>query len=308
MGILEGKTVWVTGGGNGIGKDCALIAAKEGAKVVVNDLGGGFRGGDEGSAEPAEQVAAEIRKGGGKAFSNSDSVTSLAAMQGLLEKTLKEFGGLHAVINPAGILRDAMFHKMTDADWDKVIEVHLRGSYNVCRATIEHFRDQNDGAYVLFTSTSGLYGNIGQANYGAAKMGIAGLARIIAMEGATKNVRANAIAPVAWTRMTQSVPVKDEQAAARRAQMAAAIRPDQPAKLSVALCADGAKAISGQFFGSRGDDLILYSQPRPIMTLHKDEGWTPESIIKDALPQMKEKEVPLGQRAGAPPPQAQKAS
>lgn len=308
MGILEGKTVWVTGGGNGIGKDCALIAAKEGAKVVVNDLGGGFRGGDEGSAEPAEVVAAEIRKAGGKAFSNSDSVTSLAAMQALLEKTLKEFGGLHAVINPAGILRDAMFHKMTDQDWDKVIEVHLRGSYNVCRATIEHFREQNDGAYVLFTSTSGLYGNIGQANYGAAKMGIAGLARIIAMEGATKNVRANAIAPVAWTRMTQSVPVKDEAQAARRAQMAAAIRPDQPAKLSVALCADGAKEISGQFFGSRGDDLILYSQPRPIVTLHKDEGWTPESIIKEALPQMKAKEVPLGQRAGAPPPAAAKAS
>ena len=308
MGVLEGKTVWVTGGGNGIGKDCALIAAKEGAKVVVNDLGGGFRGGDEGSAEPAEIVAAEIRKAGGKAFSNSDSVTSLAAMQALLEKTLKEFGGLHAVINPAGILRDAMFHKMTDQDWDSVISVHLRGSYNVCRATIEHFRDQNDGAYVLFTSTSGLYGNIGQANYGAAKMGIAGLARIIGMEGATKNVRANAIAPVAWTRMTQSVPVKDEAQAARRAQMAAAIRPDQPAKLSVALCADGAKEISGQFFGSRGDDLILYSQPRPIVTLHKDEGWTPESIIKEALPQMKEKEVPLMQRAGAPQPQAQKAS
>ncbi len=307
MGVLEGKTVWVTGGGNGIGRDCALIAAKEGAKVVVNDLGGGFRGGDEGSAEPAEVVAAEIRKNGGKAFSNSDSVTSLAAMQGLLEKTLKEFGGLHAVINPAGILRDAMFHKMTDQDWDSVISVHLRGSYNVCRATIEHFRDQNDGAYVLFTSTSGLYGNIGQANYGAAKMGIAGLARIIAMEGARNNVRANAIAPVAWTRMTQSVPVKDEQAAARRAQMAAAIRPDQPAKLSVALCADGAKNISGQFFGSRGDDLILYSQPRPIVTLHKDEGWTPESIIKEALPQMKEKEVPLQQRPGMPP-QAQKAS
>jgi NAD(P)-dependent dehydrogenase (short-subunit alcohol dehydrogenase family) len=308
MGILEGKTVWVTGGGNGIGKDCALIAAREGAKVVVNDLGGGFKGGDEGSAEPAELVAAEIRKNGGKAFSNSDSVTSLTAMQGLLEKTLKEFGGLHAVINPAGILRDAMFHKMTDQDWDSVISVHLRGSYNVCRATIEHFRDQNDGAYVLFTSTSGLYGNIGQANYGAAKMGIAGLARIIGMEGARNNVRANAIAPVAWTRMTQSVPVKDEQAAARRAQMAAAIRPDQPAKLSVALCADGAKNISGQFFGSRGDDLILYSQPRPIVTLHKDEGWTPESIVKEALPQMKEKEVPLMQRAGAPQPQAQKAS
>jgi NAD(P)-dependent dehydrogenase (short-subunit alcohol dehydrogenase family) len=308
MGILEGKTVWVTGGGNGIGKDCALIAAREGAKVVVNDLGGGFRGGDEGSAEPAELVAEEIRNGGGKAFSNSDSVTSLAAMEALRDKTLKEFGGLHAVINPAGILRDVMFHKMTEADWDKVIEVHLRGSFNVCRATIEHFREQNDGAYVLFTSTSGLYGNIGQTNYGAAKMGIAGLARIIAMEGASKNVRANAIAPVAWTRMTQSVPVKDEAQAARRAQMAATIRPDQPAKLSVALCADGAKHVSGQFFGSRGDDLILYSQPRPVMTLHKDEGWTPEAIVKEALPQLNEKAVPLAQRPGTPPPAAAKAT
>jgi len=304
---LDGKVVLVTGGGNGIGRDCALIAAQEGAKVLVNDLGGSLAGGDEGSAGPAEQVAQEIRAAGGEAASNSESVTNLKAVKGMVEQALDTFKGLHAVINPAGILRDAMFHKMTDQDWDKVIEVHLRGSYNVCRATIEHFRDQSDGAYVLFTSTSGLYGNIGQANYGAAKMGIAGLARIIAMEGATKNVRANAIAPVAWTRMTQSVPVKDEAQAARRAQMAAAIRPDQPAKLSVALCADGAKEISGQFFGSRGDDLILYSQPRPIITLHKDEGWTPESIIKDALPQMKAKEVPLMQRAGAPP-QPAKAS
>src|SRR5215472_17294885 len=293
MGVLEGKVVWVTGGGNGIGKDCALIAAKEGAKVVVNDLGGGLHGGDEGSAGPADAVAKQIRDGGGKAISNSDSVTSLSAMNALRDLTLKELGGLHAVINPAGILRDAMFHKITEQEWDKVIEVHLRGTFNVCRATIEHFREQNGGSYVLFTSTSGLYGNIGQANYGAAKIGIAGLARIIAMEGARNNVRANAIAPVAWTRMTQSVPVKDEQTAARRAQMAAAIRPDQPAKLSVALCADGAKDISGQFFGSRGDDLILYSQPRPIVTLHKDEGWTPESIIKDALPQLKEKAIPL---------------
>jgi NAD(P)-dependent dehydrogenase (short-subunit alcohol dehydrogenase family) len=301
MGVLEGKVVWVTGGGNGIGRDCALIAAKEGAKVVVNDLGGGLHGGDEGSAGPAEAVAREIRDGGGKAISNSDSVTSLAAMEALRERTLKELGGLHAVINPAGILRDAMFHKITEADWDKVIEVHLRGSFNVCRATIEHFRDQNGGAYVLFTSTSGLYGNVGQTNYGAAKMGIAGLARIIAMEGARNNIRANALAPVAWTRMTQSVPIRDEAQAKRREQMAATVRADQPAKLSVALCSDAAKEISGQFLGSRGDDIILYSQPRPIVTLHKDEGWTPASIIKEAVPQLKEKEVALFARPGLPP-------
>jgi NAD(P)-dependent dehydrogenase (short-subunit alcohol dehydrogenase family) len=304
MGILSGKVVLVTGGGNGIGRDCALIAAREGAKVVVNDLGGGIAGGDEGSAGPAEAVAAEIRAAGGEAVSNSDSVTSLKAVQGMVEQAMDSFRGLHAVINPAGILRDAMFHKMTDADWDKVIEVHLRGSYNVCRATIEHFRNQEDGAYVLFTSTSGLYGNIGQTNYGAAKMGIAALSRIIAMEGASKNVRANCLAPVAWTRMTQSVPVRDEAAAARREQMAKTIRPDQPARFAVALVANAAKNVSGQFFGASGENLILYSQPRPIETVTREEGWTLETILSEALPKMAEKFIPLGRAplAAAPAP------
>ena len=197
MGALDGKVVLVTGGGNGIGRDCALIAAQEGAKVVVNDLGAGLKGDDEGSAGPAEKVCQEIRAAGGEAVSNSDSVTNLDAVYGMVEQAKKAFGGLHAVINPAGILRDVMFHKMTERDWDQVIEVHMRGSFNVARATIELFREQNDGAYMFFTSTSGLLGNIGQANYGAAKMGIAGLSRIIAMEGAAKNVRCNCIAPVA---------------------------------------------------------------------------------------------------------------
>src|ERR1700691_4992834 len=145
MGVLNGKVVLVTGGGNGIGRECALIAAAEGAKVVVNDLGGSLAGGE--------------------AVSNSESVASLKAVQGMLEQALDSFGGLHAVINPAGILRDGMFHKMSEGDWDRVIDVHLRGSFNVARATIEHFRDQNDGAYVFFTSTSGLLGNVGQTNY-----------------------------------------------------------------------------------------------------------------------------------------------
>ncbi len=306
MGILNGKVVLVTGGGNGIGRDCALIAAREGAKVVVNDLGGSLAGGDEGSAGPAETVAQEIRAAGGEAVSNSESVTSLKAVQGMVEQAMDSFKGLHAVINPAGILRDAMFHKMADADWDKVIEVHLRGSYNVCRATIEHFRNQEDGAYVLFTSTSGLYGNIGQTNYGAAKMGIAALSRIIAMEGAAKNVRANCIAPVAWTRMTQSVPVRDEAAVARREQMAKMIRPDQPARFAVALVADAAKTVSGQFFGASGENLILYSQPRPIETVTKAEGWTLETILSEALPKMAEKFIPLG-RAPVAAPQPAKA-
>jgi NAD(P)-dependent dehydrogenase (short-subunit alcohol dehydrogenase family) len=295
MGVLEGKVVLVTGGGNGIGRDCALIAAREGAKVVVNDLGGGMKGDDEGSAGPAETVAQEIRAAGGEAVSNSESVTSYKAVQGMVEQALDSFGGLHAVINPAGILRDAMFHKMSEEDWDRIVDVHMRGAFNVCRATIEHFRGQNDGAYMLYSSTSGLYGNIGQANYGAAKMGVVGLSRIIAMEGARNNVRSNCIAPVAWTRLTQSVPIKDEAAAARRQVMAEKIRPDQPARFSVALVSPAAAHVSGQVFGVSGETIILYSQPRPIETCTKPEGesWSVESILSQAVPQMAPRFVDL---------------
>jgi NAD(P)-dependent dehydrogenase (short-subunit alcohol dehydrogenase family) len=302
MGALDGKVVLVTGGGNGIGRDCALIAAQQGAKVVVNDLGGGLKGEDEGSAGPAEQVAQEIRAAGGEAVSNSESVTNYKAVQGMVEQARDTFGGLHAVINPAGILRDRMFHKMSEEDWERVIEVHLRGAFNVCRATIEHFRGQQEGAYVLFTSTSGIIGNIGQTNYGAAKMGVAGLSRIIAMEGAARNVRCNCLAPVAWTRMTQSVPVKDEAQAARRARMAEAIRPDQPARFCVALISEAANGVSGQIFGASGETLMLYSQPRAIETVSKPEGWTVETIVSEALPAMSGKFYPLDRAAPAPAP------
>jgi NAD(P)-dependent dehydrogenase (short-subunit alcohol dehydrogenase family) len=304
MGVLEGKVVLVTGGGNGIGRECALIAAREGAKVVVNDLGGSLSGGDEGSTGPAETVANEIIAAGGQAVFNTESVTSLKSVEGMVQQALDTFGGLHGVINPAGILRDGMFHKMTEENWDAVINVHLRGTYNVCRATIEHFRNQEDGAYVLFTSTSGIIGNIGQTNYGAAKMGIAGLSRIIAMEGAAKNIRCNCLAPVAWTRMTQSVPVRDEASAARRAQMAESIRADQPARFSVALLADAAKDVTGQIFGSSGENIILYSQPRPIQTESKPEGWTIETILSEALPAMHDKFYSLARLPLPPTPAA----
>ena len=304
MGVLEGKVVLVTGGGNGIGRECALIAAREGAKVVVNDLGGSLTGGDEGSAGPAETVANAIIAAGGQAVFNTESVTSLKAVEHMVQQALDSFGGLHGVINPAGILRDGMFHKMTEENWDAVINVHLRGTYNVCRATIEHFRNQEDGAYVLFTSTSGIIGNIGQTNYGAAKMGIAGLSRIIAMEGAAKNIRCNCLAPVAWTRMTQSVPVRDEASAARRQQMAESIRADQPARFSVALLADAARDVTGQIFGSSGENIILYSQPRPIQTESKAEGWTIETILSEALPAMHDKFYSLARLPLPPAPAA----
>jgi NAD(P)-dependent dehydrogenase (short-subunit alcohol dehydrogenase family) len=301
MGALNGKVVLVTGGGNGIGRECALIAAREGAKVLVNDLGGGERGGDEGSTGPAETVAREIRAAGGEAAANSDSVSSMASVKGMVEQALDTFGGLHAVINPAGILRDGMFHKMPDEDWDIVVEVHLRGSYNVCRATIEHFRNQNEGSYVLFTSTSGLIGNIGQTNYAAAKLGIMGLSRVLAMEGAAKNVRSNIIAPTAWTRLIATVPVKDDAGAARMKAMQAALRPDQPAKLAVALASPAAKEVSGQIFGARSETLELFSQPRPIESLTAADTWTVDSILSEVLPKMAPKFTSLS-GASAPRP------
>jgi NAD(P)-dependent dehydrogenase (short-subunit alcohol dehydrogenase family) len=287
MGVLEGKVVLVTGAAGGIGKECALLAAREGAKVVVNDLGGSVGGGDEGDAGPAQQTANEINAAGGEAVANSDSVASMAAVRGMVEQAKDTFGGLHAIINPAGILRDKMFHKMDDEDWDKVIEVHLRGAYNVSRASVELFRDQQEGSYVHFTSTSGLIGNIGQANYAAAKLGVMGLSRILAMEGAIKNVRSNIIAPFAWTRMIATIPVKDEASALRVDRMKNAMRADQVAQLAVALASPEASAVSGQIFAVRGNEVILFDQPRPVRNMANLEGWTPRSLLDVALPAMK---------------------
>ncbi len=300
MGLLDGKVVIVTGAGRGIGRECALLAAKAGAKVVVNDLGAGVGGADEGSAGPAEETAADIRAAGGEAVSNSESVSSMAAVQGMVEQAMDTFGGLHAIINPAGILRDGMFHKMSDADWDAVIETHLRGAYNVCRASIEHFRKQEDGAYVLFTSTSGLIGNIGQANYAAAKLGVMGLSRIVAMEGMSKNVRSNIIAPFAWTRMIATIPVKDEASAARVERMKNGMRADQVAQLAVALCAPAAQT-SGQIFAVRGNEVVLFDQPRPVRSVARMEGWTPDTLIEQALPSMRASYTELGASASVFP-------
>ena len=287
MGVLDGKVVLITGAARGIGKECALLAAREGAKVVVNDLGGGVAGGDEGAAGPAQEVVDEIKAAGGEAVANSDSVAEKSGAENMITQAKDEFGGLHGIISPAGILRDKMFHKMDDEDWDAVINVHLNGSYNITRAAINHFRDQENGSFVLFTSTSDLIGNIGQANYAAAKMGIVGLSRIIAMEGLRNNVRSNVIAPFAWTRMIATIPVKDEESAKRVERMKNMMRADQVAQLAVALCSDDAKETSGQIFAVRGNEVFLFNQPRPIRALGKVEGWDPATILNHCLPAMK---------------------
>ncbi|HRJ02058.1 MAG TPA: SDR family NAD(P)-dependent oxidoreductase [Hyphomonas sp.] len=301
MGLLSGKVVLVTGGGNGIGKECALLAARQGAKVLVNDLGGGLKGGDEGDAGPAETVAAEIRAAGGEAASNSESVTNYTSVSGMVTQALDTFGRLDAIINPAGILRDGMFHKMSEADWKAVVDVHLHGSFNVARAAVEYFREKENGNYVFFTSTSGLIGNIGQANYAAAKLGIVGLSRILAMEGAAKKIRSNVIAPFAWTRMIASIPVKDEASAQRVERMKNGMRADQVAQVAIALCADTAANVSGQIFGVRGNEVVLFDQPRPVKSLARLEGWTPESLIEHCFPAMSPDFTDLGATASVFP-------
>ncbi len=293
MGVLDGKVVLVTGGAGGIGKACALLAAREGAKVVVNDLGGSLKGDDSGSAGPAHDVAEEIKAAGGEAVGNSDSVTSMPGVKAMIEQAKDVFGALHAVINPAGILRDGMFHKMADEDWEAVINVHLTGAYNITRATIEMFRKQGEGAYVHFTSTSGLIGNIGQSNYAAAKLGVVGLSRVVAMEGAAKSVRSNCIAPFAWTRMIASIPVKDEAGAQRVERIRNGMRADQVAPLAVALAAPSSDT-NGQVFSVRGNEVSLYSQPRPIRSVVRSEGWTPDTLISQGFAGMRAAFTDLG--------------
>ena len=297
MDLLRNKVVLVTGAANGIGRECALLAAREGARVVVNDLGGSLKGDDAGSAVAAEKTVSDIRQEGGEATANSQNVTSLADAKDMVRVAIERYGSLDAVINPAGILRDSIFHKMRELDWDAVVSVHLRGAFNVSRAAIEHFRSRNAGSFVHFTSTSGLIGNIGQANYAAAKMGVIGLSRILAMEGVSRGIRSNAIAPFAFTRMIESIPPTDEVARLRVERMKAGMRSDQVAQLAIALIADGAAEVNGQIFGVRGNEVMLFSQPRPVASLARLPGWTPQTLLAEAIPALKGRFTDLGASA-----------
>lgn len=281
-GMVEGKVVVVTGAGGGIGRDIALAMAAQGAKVVVNDIGASVSG--EGSdAGPAQRVVDEIKAAGGAAVANTDSVAEAAAGQRIVETALDTFGRIDVVVNNAGILRDRFFHKMSEPEWDAVLKVHLYGAYYVSRAAANHFKEQGSGAYVHMTSTSGLIGNFGQANYAAAKLGIAALSKSIALDMQKFGVRSNCIAPFAWSRMTSNIPAETpaEQARVERLkQMTAA----KIAPLAVFLASDAAGSVNGQVFTVRSNEIFLMSQPRPVRSVHRAEGWTPESIAQHAMP------------------------
>jgi len=286
MGMLEGRVAICTGSGRGVGGEVAKLMAAHGAKVVVNDPGVSGSG-DGGDQAPAQDIVDVIKAAGGDAVANYGSVTSYEDCLGMVQQARDEFGGLHIVFNPAGILRDRMFHKMSPDDFQAVIDVHLTGHFNVNRAAINLFREQEYGRIIMCGSTSGLLGNIGQANYGSAKLGIAAMSRIVAMENASKNITSNVICPSADTRMTRSVPTpKDPDAAAVREERLRRSRADAIAPLCVFLASEDGGNVTGQIFHQRAAELSLYSQPRPLRMVHHQGGWTPELIRDVAMPSL----------------------
>ena len=282
---LDGKVIIVTGAGRGIGREIALLAAREGAKVVVNDPGVAADGSGT-AASPAEQVVEEIKKEGGIAVANFESVAEAVPASKIVKQAVDTYGKLDGVVNNAGILRDAIFHRMSIDAFEQVIKVHLMGSFYTSHAAARLFREQESGAFVHFTSTSGLIGNFGQANYAAAKLGIVGLSKSIALDMERFNVRSNCISPFAWSRMIGSIPTETEAEKARVARMQQ-MGPEKIAPLSVFLLGDAAKDVTGQIFAVRMNEIFLMGQSRPIRSVHRDGGWTCETLAEHGMPALK---------------------
>ena len=284
-GLVQGKVVVVTGAGGGIGRDIALAMAREGAKVVVNDIGASVSGEGQ-DAGPAQKVVDEIKAMGGQAAANTDSVSDAAGAARIVQTAIDSFGRIDVVVNNAGILRDRFFHKMSMDEWDAVLKVHLYGAFYVSRAAAPHFKEQESGNYIHMTSTSGLVGNFGQANYSAAKLGVTALSKSIALDMQKFKVRSNCISPFAWSRMIGSIPTEtpEEQARVERIKQ---MTPAKIAPMAVALASDDSAHVNGQVFAVRNNEIFLMSQPRPIRSVHRSEGWTPKSVLDQAMPALK---------------------
>lgn len=288
--MLENKVALITGAGRGIGREIALMMAQRGARVVVNDPGVSLDGKNETNA-PANEVVNDIMSAGGEAVADFGSVSESVSARAMVQRAVDTFGRIDIVVNNAGILRDAFFHKMTDEDWDTVIKVHLYGSFYVSRAAAEHFRRQEGGVFVNMTSTSGLVGNVGQANYSAAKLGIVGLSKSLALDMARFNVRSNCISPFAWSRMVGSIPNTPDQE--ERLKGLKMLTPDKIAPVAAFLASDAASEVTGQIFAVRGNEIFLMSQPRPSRSVHRSEGWTPETLRDHMLPALRPSFLPL---------------
>jgi NAD(P)-dependent dehydrogenase (short-subunit alcohol dehydrogenase family) len=277
--MVEGKVVVVTGAGAGIGREFAKAFAASGAKVIVNDLA---RVADS-DIYAADQVVTEIKEAGGHAVSVIESVAEWSSAQRIVQAALDHFGRIDCVVNNAGVTRDRFIFNMSVEEWRTVIDVHLNGSFYVARAAAPAFKNQASGSYIHMTSTSGLVGNLGQANYAAAKMGIVGLSKGIAMDMAKFNVRSNCISPWAWTAMTANIPA-DTASQLARIEKLKKMESSKIPPLAVYLASDGGAIVSGQIFGVRANEIYLFSQPRILRSLHRAQGWTPETIADHAIP------------------------
>ncbi|HXE69295.1 MAG TPA: SDR family oxidoreductase [Hyphomicrobiaceae bacterium] len=289
---VEGKVIVVTGAGRGIGREIAMLAAVEGGKVVVNDLGGSADG-DGSDTGVAHAVANEISKAGGVAVANGDSVADPQGAERIVKTAIDHFGRIDCVVNNAGILRDRIFHRMSVVDWDAVIKVHLYGAFYMSKAAAPYFKEQEQGSFIHFTSTSGLVGNFGQANYAAAKLGIVGLSKSIALDMARFKVRSNCVSPFAWSRLIGTIPVDTPEQKARVERIQNTMTASKIAPICVFLASDLAKDVSGQIFAVRKDEIFLMSQSRPLRVAHKDGGWTPQSIAETMLPAFQSAFYPL---------------
>lgn len=289
--MLEGKVVVVTGAANGIGRAAAVALAAQGARVVVNDLNVSLDG-TSASQSTAAQVVEEIRAAGGEAIANGDSVAEYASAQRIIEAAADAYGRVDAVVNNAGIVRDKMFHKLTPEDFDAVVKVHLYGCFNLSHAAARHFREQGGGSLVNMTSNSAVIGNRGQANYCAAKLGIVGLSKAMALDMAAFNVRSNCIAPLAWSRMTETIPAKTEEQA-RHVEKIRRMGPETIAPLICYLASDASTDVSGQVFAIRLNEIFLMSQSRPVRSVHRSDGWTTESIAEHGMAALRASFMPL---------------
>ncbi len=276
--LLADKVAVVTGAARGIGREIALLMARHGAKVIVNDFGGAADG-TGGTATPADEVVNEIKGHGGQAAACYDSVATMKGGANIVQAALDHFGGVDIVVNNAGILRDRMIFNMTEEEWDGVINTHLKGTFAVTRAASPHMRERKWGRIVNMTSTSGLVGNVGQANYAAAKLGIVGFTKVVALDMARYNVTANCISPFAWTRMIGTIPTETEAQKAR-VEKIKKMGPEHIAPVAVFLASEAAKEVSGQVFGVRGKEIMLFNHMRPARSFHHDAGWTPERIAE----------------------------
>ena len=293
--MVEGKVVLVTGAGGGIGRDIALLMAQHGAKVVVNDVGASVSG-EGADVGPAQRVVDEIIAAGGEAMANTDSVSDQAGAARMVEQTVQRFGRIDCVVNNAGILRDRFFHKMSAEEFDAVLKVHLYGSFYVSRAAANYFKEQEAGCFIHMTSTSGLIGNLGQANYNAAKLGIMALSKSIALDMERFNVRSNCVAPFAFSRMIGAIPTDTPEQQAR-VEKIKQMTPAKIAPICVYLASDQAEAVNAQVFAVRNNEIFLMSQPRPIRSVQRSEGWTPESLAEHGMPALKGSFVPV-ERSG----------